>query len=285
MADLDLNRHTSTKQLTIDHQISRQSVRRIAASAGFRSNKEQLVPDIRPADEEARLDWAVQHARINPRDFVYTDKCGFTIGDHSQDTYVFWKPQEVLDANKTHARKPHYRQVMLWGAISYNFKSALFIIPKNTPTPIIDPPPRSRTPNPNGSTLNQVKYAVCIIEQRLVPALTRLRIEFGRQPVVIEDGCASHDGEVAERYRQRWGMRQFQHPAHSPDLNAIENIWSVLKRAVEARRPKATRRDELICHILEEWDSISMDVVKAACMSIKDREQEVWANAGYATGH
>ena len=67
-----------------DHHISRQSAYTIAASANLRSDKEELVPDIRPADERNRLEWATMRANHDVQDYLYTDEVAFTIGDHSQ---------------------------------------------------------------------------------------------------------------------------------------------------------------------------------------------------------
>ena len=267
-----------------DHHISRQSVYTIAASANLRSDKEELVPDIRPADERNRLEWATMRANHDVQDYLYTDEVAFTIGDHSQDTYVFRSPSERLDRSKTHARRPTFRQLMVWGAIAYNYKPPLFIIPLRTPTPTIYPPPINPPQNPNGGTLNQVKYAVWILQGQVWPMVLELRGQ-GRSPVVVEDGARPHDGEVPERVRQQLGIQRFPQPAHSPDLNAIENVWAVLKQRVEARRPVAKDRAELIVHVEEEWGLISMEIVNSACESVARRVEEVRHAGGYATGH
>ncbi len=108
LAEIDQNRHTTTKNLANDHHISRQSIYTIAASANLRSDKEELVPEIQPADERARLEWSAMRANHDFRDYLYTDEVAFTIGEHSQDTYVFRTPSERLDRSKTHARKPTF---------------------------------------------------------------------------------------------------------------------------------------------------------------------------------
>ena len=78
----------------------------------------------------------------------------------------------------------------------------------------------------------------------------------GCNPVVVEDNARPHDGEVPGRIRQMLSIPRFTHPPHSPDLNAVENVWAVLKRQVEARRPRARTRSELIVHVHEEWELI-----------------------------
>lgn len=113
LTDIDQNRHITTKSLVHDHHISGQSVYSIALSTGLRSDKEELVPDIRMGDEEERLNWCNRRAHHDPRDFIYTDEVGFTVGDHSQDTYVFHTPPERLDRDETQPRRPTFRQVIV----------------------------------------------------------------------------------------------------------------------------------------------------------------------------
>ena len=49
-------------------------------------------------------------------------------------------------------------------------------------------------------------------------------------------------------------------PSNSPDLNPIENLWSIVKTNVERRRP--TNLDELRRFMVEEWDNIPDLIVK-----------------------
>ena len=102
--------------------------------------------------------------------------------------------------------------------------------------------------------------------------------------MVVENGARPHDGEVPARIRTELGITCFPHPAHSPDLNAIENVWSILKRRVEEQRPAARMRAELIRHVEEAWLAIPMWQVNNACESIGRRVQEVRDAGGYATG-
>ena len=54
-------------------------------------------------------------------------------------------------------------------------------------------------------------------------------------------------------------MEIFSHPAQSPDLNPIENVWAYLKYKVIKRisRPKTIQEAERA--IFEEWEKIDQN--------------------------
>ncbi|CDQ69127.1 unnamed protein product [Oncorhynchus mykiss] len=43
-------------------------------------------------------------------------------------------------------------------------------------------------------------------------------------------------------------------PGNSPDLNPIENLWSILKRRVDKQKP--TNADKLKTLMMQEWAAI-----------------------------
>ena len=49
-------------------------------------------------------------------------------------------------------------------------------------------------------------------------------------------------------------------PGNSPDLNPIENLWSILKRRVDKQNP--TNSELLQALIMQEWAAISQDVAQ-----------------------
>ena len=83
--------------------------------------------------------------------------------------------------------------------------------------------------------------------------------------------------DVPARMRSKLGITCFPHPAHSPDLNVIENIWSNPQAAWGGK----TRREL----IEEERALIPIEQVNHTCESIGRRVQEVKDTRGYATGH
>ncbi len=49
-------------------------------------------------------------------------------------------------------------------------------------------------------------------------------------------------------------MNILDYPSQSPDLNPIENLWSVMKNMVQKGKPK--NWDELRMIILEVWEEL-----------------------------
>ena len=73
-------------------------------------------------------------------------------------------------------------------------------------------------------------------------------------------------------------------PGNSPDLNPIENIWSVLQNSV-LDPPAPKNRTELINRVTKAWDSISDTFLSNLYHSYKTRIDELNANSGKATSY
>ena len=68
-------------------------------------------------------------------------------------------------------------------------------------------------------------------------------------------------------------------PSNSPDINPIENMWSIFKQRVEKRKP--SNIDELDQFLHEEWKKVDMTVIsnlvhflKSRCLVIIDSKGE-----------
>jgi hypothetical protein len=58
-------------------------------------------------------------------------------------------------------------------------------------------------------------------------------------------------------------------PSNSPDINPIENLWSIIKRQVEKRKPK--NLNELETFMNDEWQKIDPQILINFVNSMKDR--------------
>jgi hypothetical protein len=69
-------------------------------------------------------------------------------------------------------------------------------------------------------------------------------------------------------------------PSNSPDINAIENLWAILKGRM-ASFPRTTPQ-EWKDKLIEEWESLDHKLLSNLVNSMKDRIQAcILANGGY----
>jgi len=99
-------------------------------------------------------------------------------------------------------------------------------------------------------------------------------------PFINNDSIFMQDGAQCNRSKSTLEYLDRRHisatsdwPAQSPDLNIIENLWSVLKSRVQKRLPKTS--NELWVITKEEWNAISKDEVIRLFKSILIRLKEV----------
>ena len=114
-------------------------------------------------------------------------------------------------------------------------------------------------------------------------AVNQLRREGWREVLVVEDGAPAHKARVAQDARTKLKITNLNHPAASPDLNAIENICWLLKLRVATITPRATSLDQLWAHIQDVWEEIDVEDINNVIESMERRRADLQAVKGYST--
>ena len=116
--------------------------------------------------------------------------------------------------------------VMFWGCIAWSGPGPL--------VPVYD-------------TIEGDDYAQILMDN--IPQVKRvLNIQTAS---IIEDWSSVHKTSNVLRAKAALGLRNLGFPTYSPDLNIIENIWSILKTRVAERSPGSL--EEIVELALEEY--------------------------------
>ncbi|KAI6661973.1 hypothetical protein LOD99_9642 [Oopsacas minuta] len=91
--------------------------------------------------------------------------------------------------------------------------------------------------------------------------------------IFMRDGAPAHTAKLT----QEWGKQNLpafwqkaEWPGNSPDLNPIENLWSILKDKVEEFE-QASTVNNLIKNLEKAWSGISGDVLRNMVSSMLRR--------------
>ena len=98
--------------------------------------------------------------------------------------------------------------------------------------------------------------------------------------ILMEDGASIHTSRMTTDYHAYNGIMRMPWPAHSPDLNPIENVWRLLKYRIGKRFPK--KDAEVRQYLLEEWDKLKLNDFKKYIESMPERcKAVIAANGGH----
>lgn len=99
-------------------------------------------------------------------------------------------------------------------------------------------------------------------------------------PTLMEDGAPIHTARVSRGWREEQGFEKLEWPACSPDLNPIENVWAILKDAVQHRRIRPRNIGEMVAALNEEWVQIREEFLTRLYTSLPERIQAVITAGG-----
>uniref|UniRef100_A0A9J8DM61 Tc1-like transposase DDE domain-containing protein n=1 Tax=Cyprinus carpio carpio TaxID=630221 RepID=A0A9J8DM61_CYPCA len=136
----------------------------------------------------------------------------------------------------------HPDTIHVWGCFSSKGVGSLTILPKNT------------------------------LQQQLLPTTQQ---QFGEEQCIFQhDGAPCHKAKVITKWLGDQNVEILgPWPGNSPDLNPIENLWSIIKWRVDKQKP--TNSDKLQEVIMKEWVAISQDLAQKLIESMPSRIAEV----------
>ncbi|KAG2193943.1 hypothetical protein INT47_003513 [Mucor saturninus] len=144
----------------------------------------------------------------------------------------------------------------IWGGITYNRRSSLVFFNKG-----------QRSSND-------------FIKQVYEPVL----LDFYNScstPVLMEDNAPIHTAKVAREWKDNHQIVRLNWPPQSPDLNPIENLWMILKRAKERRFEYVRNIESLKVLVESEWNLMSIEKINKLIDSMPKRMKDVIRSKGY----
>jgi transposase len=220
----------ATMQRRHGQRVSARSVRRARTQAlGRHPVHEIITHSLRPAHIAARLAFAILHLVANWHHVLFSDEKTFVL-QHTGD--VAWiKPGEP---------RPHrdvtneMAQIKVWGCVWYGGKSTLHTTSKSMTAQL---------------------YTQCLANHLLPTMPTGVRFQLQQDNVAFHKAphtlawCAANAVNVLPNW-----------PPYSPELNAIEHVWSWMSRFIKQQAP--TNRDQLKRAVRLAWQQIPQSVIQ-----------------------
>ena len=103
----------------------------------------------------------------------------------------------------------------------------------------------------------------------------------GEEWIFQQDNAAIHNASITKKYLLEQKIRLLDHPAYSPDLNPIENLWGLIVTKVYEGGRQCSTISELKNAILDAWEKISsVQLQKLVDSMLSWIFEAIYANGG-----
>jgi transposase len=236
------------------------TIQRILRSKGLFYRKVKKIEKLSEAHKQKRVSYCKEMKKENWGTILFSDEKKFQLGSGTE--YAWQDPDDrMIKEYVLHAPK-----LNVWGAIGSYTKTPLYFFEENM-----------------DSALYQQVLEQRITEENIIyaPDTPKSLMKKWR---FLQDGARAHTAKSSMKVIEELiGNRLHKHPAKSPDLNPIEDIWSYLDRKViEA---KITTIASLKKKLKKEWDNLPWAEIKKSVDSMKRRIQTVEECGGGRTDY
>jgi transposase len=242
--------------------VHKETIGRKLRKLHFRSRKAIRKPFISKKNAKARRLWSKLHLGWTLKDWkrvIWSDECSIQLWQGSRDRRIRRTSQEnPIRVGIAPTIKFGGGSLMIWACFCWDKLGPIITI--------------------EGS-VDQVKY-IKILGENLLPFWKRMKRCY-RSPIFQDDGARPHRAISVNNWKREHNIRSLSWPAQSPDLNPIENIWSILKERIRKRIPHPTNLKQLEKYVHEEWDQLDPLMLRNLVKSIRRRNRLVFFARGY----
>lgn len=234
--------------------IGRESVRKAAHATGMKPHHRPRKPALTKEQKKARVKFAIDNKDRDWSKVLFVDEKAFhimSIPNRKND--VVWTDtiEEVPIAPTTHMTS----KINVFGAISKNGKSKLHIFENNLTG----------------------EYYKTILGATLLPSAQELYPN--NDWALIQDNDPKHKSHVAQDYVAEEVPECIEFPPSSPDLNVIENVWSMMGEDVA--KTASTNLKSLKRSVKRAWDNlITQQYIDSLIASMPKRLKAIIKNKG-----
>ncbi|GFX44557.1 hypothetical protein TNCV_2637221 [Trichonephila clavipes] len=238
-------------------QISRKTVARRLRGGGLYVRRPVVCVQLTRQHRTARLQWCREHHNWTEQDWacvLFSDESRFSLSSDCRRQLI-WRESGTAYHPENIQEKDRYPtcSIMVWAVIMINGRPRLHVVA-------------------NGTITGQ-RY----IDEVLLPHVRLFRGAVGDKFVFMDDNATCHRTLAVRDCLDSEGIQHLVWPAHSPDLNPIENVWDALGRQVAGRNYPPTNKNTLIRALTEEWDKLPQQLLDNVVQSMLKQVEEYMA--------
>jgi len=242
-------------------EVSKDTIhRRLKESQNVVYKKFARIPKLLPRHINNRLEWSKKFMTwdLEWQSVIFSDEKKFNL-DGPDGWMYYWHDIRKAEQGKM-SRQMGGGSCMVWAAFGYNgFTDIAFIDGK----------------------LNSEKYAD-ILKEYLLPIAKNIG---GHNYKFQQDNCSIHTSKYMDAWFRQNNMNLQEHPAVSPDLNPMENLWGILVRDVYNNGRQFETVMQLKMQIKDSWAKMNKEVGQRLIKSMKDRVFKLILNRGSYIGY
>lgn len=242
----------STKLSVLHGKISAQTVRNVLRKAKFKSATKKRTLPLTKQVKKDRKEFAEFHHGWTTEDWkhvVFSDETKINrLGSDGKQWTWFDERIGFQEHNEQQVRIGRGGNIKVWGCFTWSGIGFMTMIE---------------------TTMNGELYRD-ILDDEFMKTLEWYNMETG-DTILLQDNDPKHNSKIVREWLEDNDVQVFKWPSYSPDLNPIENLWSILKfRFLNYPEPPNSIH-ELWERVQIEWENITPEICARLVESMPER--------------